>query len=170
MFVHVGQDGRPKKSIPPLSTECDNPRISRQLREAEDRQRARKELANRGVAFLGPDQEEAEFLHNTWKITTKTARNVNWIQDTRLDSNILMQPETISMYGRAFGGYIMRSALELSFLTAQRFLAQASPVITGTRHCRIQGSLIANVIRSCVLLHHVKPSWHFYRDGGYSLL
>ncbi|CDJ38883.1 acyl-CoA thioester hydrolase, putative [Eimeria tenella] len=47
-----------------------------------------------------------------------------------------MQPETISVYGRAFGGYIMRSALELSFLTAQRFLNASYPVIAGMEDIR----------------------------------
>ncbi|CDI84237.1 acyl-CoA thioester hydrolase, putative [Eimeria acervulina] len=59
-----------------------------------------------------------------------------WCKDTRLESNILMQPETISMYGRAFGGYIMRTALELSFLTAQRFLRETYPVIVGMEDIR----------------------------------
>lgn len=131
VFVHVGKDGKPKKGLPPLSKESDNPAVALQLREAEGRQLLRKELANIGVALRGPDQEEAEFLHKAWKLTTDASRKVNWIVDTRLESNILMQPETISMYGRAFGGYIMRSALELSILTAQRFLGQPSPVMTG---------------------------------------
>lgn len=131
VFVHIGQDGRPKKSLPPLSKECENPKIALQLRQAEARQRARKERAGKELAFRGPDQEEAEFLHSTWIASTGTATNAQRIQNTRLDSNILMQPETISVYGRAFGGYIMRSALELSFLTAQRFLGQTLPTITG---------------------------------------
>lgn len=150
VFVHVGRDGSPKKSMPPLSKICDNPEIARQLHEAEERQYARKELANKDVSFRGPDQEESEFLHNAWIATKGTALNIKWIRDTRLDSNILMQPETISMYGRAFGGYIMRSALELSILTAQRFLAQKSPVITGMEDIRFFDAVkLGDILHLC---------------------
>ncbi|XP_026189981.1 acyl-coenzyme A thioesterase 9, mitochondrial [Cyclospora cayetanensis] len=158
VFVHVGKDGRPKKILPPLRSDCDDPRIQQQLKEAEARQTLRRERAAKGDGFRGPDQAEAEFLHNTWLTATCKAkqRDVKWIQDTRLDSNILMQPESISMYGRAFGGYIMRSALELSFLTAQRFFNKACPVITGMEDIRFfdavrQGDILrltANVIWS----------------------
>ncbi|KAL8437294.1 hypothetical protein ACSSS7_001057 [Eimeria intestinalis] len=137
VFVHVDREGRPKKCIPPLIKTSTNPEVSVQLRGAEARQQARKErMTRKDLAFRGPDQQEAEFLHSTWIATSSSSRKLKKIQDTRLDSNILMQPETISMYGRAFGGYIMRSALELSFLTAQRFLQKTAPVIIGMEDIR----------------------------------
>ncbi|KAL8273713.1 hypothetical protein Esti_002313 [Eimeria stiedai] len=136
VFVHVDGDGKPKKCIPPLLKTSSNPEVSVQLRGAEARQLARKERGKKALSFRGPDQEEARFLHNTWIATSSSSRKLRKIQDTRLDSNILMQPETISMYGRAFGGYIMRAALELSFLTAQRFLEKTSPVIIGMEDIR----------------------------------
>ncbi|KAL8449703.1 hypothetical protein Emed_002958 [Eimeria media] len=136
VFVHVDRDGKPKKCIPPLLKASGDSEVSVQLRGAELRQLARKERVTKGLAFRGPDQEEAEFLHNTWIATSSNSRTLKKIQETRLDSNILMQPESISMYGRAFGGYIMRSALELSFLTAQRFLEKTNPVIIGMEDIR----------------------------------
>ncbi|KAL8452803.1 hypothetical protein Emag_002176 [Eimeria magna] len=151
VFVHVDREGKPKKCIPPLMRTSGDSEVSVQLRGAEARQLARKERVTKGfAAFRGPDQEEAEFLHNTWISTSSSSRKLKKIHETRLDSNILMQPETISMYGRAFGGYIMRSALELSFLTAQRFLDKTSPVIIGMEDIRFFDAVrLGDILHLC---------------------
>lgn len=132
MFVHVGNDGKPKYVLPPLKIAGESPEARAVLLSAATRNKLRIENATKALLVHPPDPSEAKFLHDTWLKTTNDPKGIKWIKDTRHETCILMQPETISMYGRAFGGSIMRSAMELSWLTAQRFLQTDRPILTGT--------------------------------------
>lgn len=52
-----------------------------------------------------------------------------WMEDTRLESNFLMQPQDRNIHNNIFGGYLMRRAYELAYADAICYLKSRSAML-----------------------------------------
>ncbi|PHJ15887.1 acyl- thioesterase [Cystoisospora suis] len=131
VMVAVNEEGKPVKTVPKLDISSCSPELRSLISNSVVDFQARKENAKKTFSLVPPDPEESRFLHETWKHSLMEGRKVVWMQDTRLESTELIQPEALSRYNRAFGGLVSRKALELSYLTSQCFLKAVTPVLKG---------------------------------------
>lgn len=52
-----------------------------------------------------------------------------WMEDTRIESNYLMQPQDRNIHNNIFGGYLMRRAYELAYADAILYLKSRSAML-----------------------------------------
>lgn len=52
-----------------------------------------------------------------------------WMEDTRIESNFLMQPQDRNIHNNIFGGYLMRRAYELAYADAIMYLQSRSATL-----------------------------------------
>lgn len=53
----------------------------------------------------------------------------NWISETGIKAAVVCHPEERNVYNKIFGGFLMRQALELAWITARRFSTNARPTL-----------------------------------------
>lgn len=70
-----------------------------------------------------PTPEERIVIHDLFLARRKGIKG-NELKDTRFDSTQLMHPREQNIHGHIFGGYLMREAFEIAFLTACNFARQ----------------------------------------------
>ena len=70
-----------------------------------------------------PTPEERIVIHDLF-LQHKKGVEGNALKDTRFDSTQYMHPREQNIHGHIFGGYLMREAFELAFLTACTFAHQ----------------------------------------------
>lgn len=92
---------------------------------------AKKKLAAKNKSILEPTDEENRLVHDMWK-ASKTIQpgpnnSVQFMKDTTFTSTLFMQPQYRNRHSyMIFGGYLLRNAFELAYLTAAAF-ASAGP-------------------------------------------
>ncbi|KAI8994999.1 HotDog domain-containing protein [Pilobolus umbonatus] len=94
---------------------------------AEDCKMRKKKATEISLNKVAPTSEEREALHEIYMNYSKydkkemAPENTCWMEDTKLQSVILMQPQNRNIHNNVFGGYLMRRALELAHATGTVF-------------------------------------------------
>ncbi|XP_050310006.1 acyl-coenzyme A thioesterase 9, mitochondrial-like isoform X2 [Anthonomus grandis grandis] len=101
----------------------------------EERKKHRMELGSSHLSKKPPNQEEQQILHDLYVSTTDPKdismskrvlpTNSVWMNITKVSNAILAQPENRNMHNAVFGGFMMRQAIELAW-------------ITGYMHCKFR--------------------------------
>jgi len=56
------------------------------------------------------------------------SKDIVWMEDTRIESTLIMHPQNRNVHGKIFGGYLMQQAFELAFCTAYKFNFCRNPI------------------------------------------
>jgi len=119
VFVNVGSDGK-GAPLNPLVPRTEPER--RMWAEGEIAQARRNMKRSTCLKTVAPTQEESEMLHLT--MTGKLLQCVP-MAETRMQSVHFMQPQERNIYGKIFGGFLMREAYELAYAAASAFCAES---------------------------------------------
>lgn len=89
---------------------------------------AKKKLAAKSKSVIEPTDEENRLVHDMWKASKAVQpgpqSSVQFMKDTKFTSTLFMQPQYRNRHSyMIFGGYLMRNAFELAYLTAAAFTA-----------------------------------------------
>uniref|UniRef100_A0A914PZX2 HotDog ACOT-type domain-containing protein n=1 Tax=Panagrolaimus davidi TaxID=227884 RepID=A0A914PZX2_9BILA len=123
-FVMVSQDPKTRKSVrnTPLLLETEEDKENFQRGELAKNTRIARE-SNSLLRTL-PTNEEKGILHQLFLKTIKEGShtfqrhlppNHIWMQDAKLKNSIICFPVKQNLYGKIFGGFIMRAAFETAF-------------------------------------------------------
>lgn len=87
---------------------------------------AKKKLAAKNKSIIEPTDEENRLVHDMWKASKAVQpgvnSNVQFMNDTTFTSTLFMQPQYRNRHSyMIFGGYLLRNAFELAYLTAAAF-------------------------------------------------
>lgn len=87
---------------------------------------AKKKLAAKNKSIIEPTDEENRLVHDMWKasktVTPGPQSSVQFMKDTTFTSTLFMQPQYRNRHSyMIFGGYLLRNAFELAYLTAAAF-------------------------------------------------
>nr|CAH7765004.1 unnamed protein product [Callosobruchus chinensis] len=115
-----------------------NERENQILAGGESRKKRRQELQKKNLAKVIPDAEEQKTVHELF-IRTVSASDVSlrnrilpadciWMSDATLSNVIFSQPEDRNLHNTVFGGFMMRQALELSWVLGYKF-SKLRPVL-----------------------------------------
>lgn len=94
---------------------------------AQDCKSRKKLLGESALSKAPPTVDERLTLHDIYMRYSKddkdTVKNENaiWMEDTKLQSVFLMQPQDRNIHNKVFGGYLMRRAYELAHVTGSVF-------------------------------------------------
>lgn len=77
-----------------------------------------------GCRLLGVADSHSD-SHECWleaeALRQRGSKDVSFIEETRRESTHFMHPQERNLHGKVFGGYLMRTAYELAFVTANLF-------------------------------------------------
>ncbi|KAG2219695.1 hypothetical protein INT45_001867 [Circinella minor] len=138
-FTMVAIDSVTKKSakINPLRTET--PAEERLFEFAQANKARKKRASETTLSRHPPTHEERLAIHDIYLQYSQykgaendpmtndedkkpLPKNFVWMEDTRIDSNFLMQPQDRNIHNNIFGGYLMRRAYELAYADAILYL------------------------------------------------
>uniref|UniRef100_A0A8R1Y6F1 HotDog ACOT-type domain-containing protein n=1 Tax=Onchocerca volvulus TaxID=6282 RepID=A0A8R1Y6F1_ONCVO len=130
-FVIVARDLEGKRSlinVPLIVTNAEEEAI---FNEGKEGQRLRKLNEERSLLKIPPNEDEINLLHDIFKKTIQSGSqkkhnrilppNHAWIYDARLSDTIICYPIKRNIYGKIFGGFLMRKAMELGWSNASLF-------------------------------------------------
>ncbi|CAO3633916.1 unnamed protein product [Mucor hiemalis] len=108
-----------------------NPLITRNEEEkkiseyAQDCKSHKKEAGKSTLDKFPPTVDERLTLHDLYMKHSdnqdSSPENTVWMEDTRMQSVLLMQPQDRNIHNKVFGGYLMRRAYELAHATGSLF-------------------------------------------------
>nr|CAI5819129.1 unnamed protein product [Callosobruchus analis] len=110
-----------------------NEREKQILAGGESRKKRRQELQKKNLAKVIPDAEEQKAVHDMF-IRTVSAADVSlrnrvlpadciWMSDATISNVIFSQPEDRNLHNTVFGGFMMRQALELSWVLGYKYVS-----------------------------------------------
>ncbi|CAH2003993.1 unnamed protein product [Acanthoscelides obtectus] len=115
-----------------------NEREKQILAGGETRKKRRQELQKKNLAKVIPDAEEQKTVHDLFVRTVESSdvslRNrvlpadCIWMSDATISNVIFSQPEDRNLHNTVFGGFMMRQALELSWVLGLKF-SKLRPVL-----------------------------------------
>jgi acyl-coenzyme A thioesterase 9 len=122
-ITFVAVDSITGKSVPV------NPLVARNEKEkkifdyAQDCKSRKKLVGQSSLAKVPPTTEERLTIHDIYMKyqDKKEEKNAVWMEDTKLQSVLLMQPQDRNIHNKVFGGYLMKSAYELAHATGTLF-------------------------------------------------
>ncbi|MCP9263969.1 Acyl-coenzyme A thioesterase 9, mitochondrial [Dirofilaria immitis] len=135
-FVIVARDLEGKRSLTNVPLIVTNDKEEAIFNEGKEGQRLRKLNEECSLLKIPPNESEIKILHDIFKRTKSKSHsrflplNHAWIHDARLSDTIVCYPVKRNIYGKIFGGFLMRKAVELAWSNASLF--------SGNR-CRICG-------------------------------
>ncbi|KAM3718622.1 Acyl-coenzyme A thioesterase 9 [Dirofilaria immitis] len=139
-FVIVARDLEGKRSLTNVPLIVTNDKEEAIFNEGKEGQRLRKLNEECSLLKIPPNESEIKILHDIFKRTVQSGSqkshsrflplNHAWIHDARLSDTIVCYPVKRNIYGKIFGGFLMRKAVELAWSNASLF--------SGNR-CRICG-------------------------------
>lgn len=107
-----------------------NPLVTRTDKEkkiseyAQDCKSHKKLIGESALSKAPPTEDERLTLHDIYmnyskgnKMPSVAPENTVWMEDTKLQSVFLMQPQDRNIHNKVFGGYLMRRAYELAHAT-----------------------------------------------------
>ncbi|XP_075217761.1 acyl-coenzyme A thioesterase 9, mitochondrial-like isoform X2 [Lycorma delicatula] len=116
--------------------------------EAESRSKQRSSEVKMSLLKEPPTEEEKYIIHDMFLKTSDLrdvtlsrkilVENSKWMKDTELSNVLFSHPEDRNLHNKVFGGFLMRQALELAFMTA--FV-----------HCKLRPKLVYS---SGITFHH----------------
>ncbi|XP_060648274.1 acyl-coenzyme A thioesterase 9, mitochondrial isoform X1 [Drosophila nasuta] len=100
--------------------------------ESDERQRKRKATESQGVLVWPPQQHEQAIMYNLLQRTTPKDSfdlnrralppKCNWMEDSQRSTMMNPFPENRNAHNTIFGGFLMRQAIEISFITASIYM------------------------------------------------
>ncbi|GAB5592251.1 hypothetical protein Unana1_07151 [Umbelopsis nana] len=133
-FTMVAIDSATLKSVKVNSLKLLTPADHRIFRFAEDSKARKRRSAEISLSKTPPTQEERLFIHDVYLQYSEyddnkkpLPKDMVWMEDTRMESNYIMQPQDRNIHNNIFGGYLMRRAYELAFADASLFLKSRGP-------------------------------------------
>eukprot|EP00045_Choanoeca_perplexa_P005555 m.46915 g.46915 ORF g.46915 m.46915 type:complete len:167 (-) comp13183_c0_seq2:398-898(-) len=97
---------------------------------------ARKERASKSLDRLPPTEEERLVVHDLFLRTrdlnhsVKLPESMRWISDTAHESINMCHPQDRNIHNSIFGGFLMREAFELAWMSASMFSNTVTSTIT----------------------------------------
>ncbi|KAM3586127.1 hypothetical protein VKS41_002656 [Umbelopsis sp. WA50703] len=133
-FTMVAIDSATLKSVKVNSLKLLTPADHRLFRFAEDNKARKRRAAEMSLSKTPPTQEERLYIHDMYlqysqyeKSKKPLPDNMVWMEDTRMESSYIMQPQDRNIHNNIFGGYLMRRAYEIAFADASAFLKSRCP-------------------------------------------
>ncbi|KAH8312658.1 hypothetical protein KR044_012045, partial [Drosophila immigrans] len=106
--------------------------------ESNQRQKKRRATESQGVLVWPPQQHEQAIMYNLLQRTTPRDSfdlnkrvlppKCNWMEDSQRSTMMNPFPENRNAHNTIFGGFIMRQAIEISFITASIYV-QGRPIV-----------------------------------------
>ncbi len=134
-FLYVARDAKDytkKKRVPKLVSGCDmseteveKTKLRLEIGEQNKLERILSSKTNLGL--IPPTIEESQYLHDIFNDYKQNPSKYKPMIDTKMEKNLLLQSQSQNIHGKLFGGYIMRMALELGFVTAYIHLGCKNP-------------------------------------------
>ncbi|KAI9481151.1 MAG: HotDog domain-containing protein [Benjaminiella poitrasii] len=122
-FTMVAVDSSTGQSvrINPLVTQ--NEKETRIARYAEDCKFRKRRVGESTLDKVPPTTDERLTLHKLYMNYTGdvSCQPSGWMEETKLQSVLLMQPQDRNIHNKVFGGYLMRRAYELAHATGAVF-------------------------------------------------
>lgn len=134
----MARDSRTGKSAPINQISPETEREKSLWKEADERNKMRKRMREEKKRNIEKkDAERINALLAEGRIfcdmPALADRDSILIKDTHLDNSFICQPQQRNIYGRIFGGFLMRRAFELAFSTTYAF-AGAAPHFNEVDH------------------------------------
>jgi acyl-coenzyme A thioesterase 9 len=112
-----------KKKVPKLipgedMTESEVEKLKLRYELGEENKDQRIMASKINLSLNPPSVEESHYLHSIFKDHKENPGKYKPMIETRMEKNLLLQSQSQNIHGKLFGGYIMRIALELGFVTA----------------------------------------------------
>ncbi|KAH8550571.1 acyl-CoA thioester hydrolase [Umbelopsis sp. PMI_123] len=133
-FTMVAIDSATLKSVKVNSLKLLSPQDHTLFRFAEDSKARKRRAAEVSLSKTPPTQEERLYIHDVYLKYSEyddnkkpLPKDMAWMEDTRMESNYIMQPQDRNIHNNIFGGYLMRRAYELAFADASIFLKSRCP-------------------------------------------
>ncbi|KAI8879897.1 hypothetical protein K501DRAFT_225859 [Backusella circina FSU 941] len=125
-FTMVLVDPKTNKGRPTFPLKIRNEQERKLMEYAVTRKAQAKSFNQSLISKVPPTLEERQVLHDLFveypdQDKPIDSKNAVWVNDTSLDSVVIVQPQNRNIYGKAFGGYLMRSAFELAQASGQLF-------------------------------------------------
>ncbi|CAH1397510.1 unnamed protein product [Nezara viridula] len=106
----------------------DGPEEEKEMKDALETKRKKIEHDKYSLLVVPPSDEEQKLIHENFvKSVDMQDPTINkrilpsghvWMEDTRLNTSIFPHPENRNHHNTVFGGYLMRLAMELAWMTA----------------------------------------------------
>ncbi|XP_031391221.1 acyl-coenzyme A thioesterase 9, mitochondrial [Punica granatum] len=158
-FTFVARDPETGKSAPINQISAETEREKLLWEEAEERNKLRKKMKElkRGIEKTEEDLSRLQALLSEGRVfcdmPALADRDSILMKNTCFENSLICQPQQRNMYGRIFGGFLMRRAFELAFSTTYAF-AGAAPRFVEVDHVDFLKPVdVGNFLRlkSCVL-------------------
>ncbi|VDN04140.1 unnamed protein product [Thelazia callipaeda] len=130
-FVMVARDLEGKRSLTNVPLVTTNSKEESIFNEGKEAHILRKLKEEKSLLKTPPNEEETTWLHDMFKKTIQFGGykvqgrilppNHVWIHDACLSNSIICFPVKRNIYGKIFGGFLMRKALELAWSNACLF-------------------------------------------------
>jgi acyl-coenzyme A thioesterase 9 len=135
-MVALNKETNKPALVTPIMPETENEKI---LYELGKQNKIMKKLHSQTHLFIKPPlPEEISLLHDTFlafrkkeQIDEETGnRRKDYItpDETRLQNNMWMHPQFKNIHNKIFGGFLMKSAFELAFITATMYSTDPSKI------------------------------------------
>ena len=112
-FTMVAIDSATLKSVKVNSLKLLSPADHRLFRFAEDSKARKRRAAETSLSRTPPTQEERLYIHDVYLKYSEyddnkkpLPKDMAWIEDTRMESNYIMQPQDRNIHNNIFGGYV----------------------------------------------------------------
>lgn len=112
-FTMVAIDSATLKSVKVNSLKLLTPADHRIFRFAEDSKARKRRSAEISLSKTPPTQEERLFIHDVYLQYSEyddnkkpLPKDMVWMEDTRMESNYIMQPQDRNIHNNIFGGYV----------------------------------------------------------------
>ncbi|KAI7902889.1 acyl-CoA thioester hydrolase [Cokeromyces recurvatus] len=121
-FTMVAIDSTTGKSVHINPLIAHNEREMRIFEYAQECKSRKKLIGESALDKVPPTDDERLTLHDLYmKNANQLSSPSAWIEDTKLKSVFLMQPQDRNIHNKVFGGYLMRRAYELAHATGSVF-------------------------------------------------
>ncbi|CAD5230777.1 unnamed protein product [Bursaphelenchus okinawaensis] len=127
-FVMVTLEPNGRKAVPnvPLAIETEDDK--RWFEKAEHARQVRMHREENSLLKNPPTEIERAMLHDLFlqsmdnkNMTRRLPSNYKWMNESKLENLVVCFPVKRNMYGKIFGGYLMRTAFETAFANAAIF-------------------------------------------------
>ncbi|CAJ0587543.1 unnamed protein product, partial [Mesorhabditis spiculigera] len=131
-FVLVSRDANDLNSVMPVHPlTTTTPEEAAIMHQGAEANRERKYKEKRSLLKVPPTPDEWKALHqiflsnlnqtNSGNYTVSLRPGQKWMKNTEMRNTELCFPEFQNIYGKVFGGFLMREAVELAFICAKYF-------------------------------------------------
>eukprot|EP00049_Salpingoeca_infusionum_P003899 m.72305 g.72305 ORF g.72305 m.72305 type:complete len:477 (-) comp12328_c0_seq4:1856-3286(-) len=127
-FTMVARDPDTKKAHPVNRLRLETKEEEEEFARAEERQKIRRQRKALSLDVVPPTVEESGIIHDLYKETKAVAdegqlpKNSVWMRSTQSTSIRMCHPQERNIHNSIFGGFLMKEAFELAWMTAFQLL------------------------------------------------